>query len=148
DRFEDIVRVTKARVRRSEAIIGVYTLRHLKKSGRISGASAFVGEALGLKPIMHACDGAVNVVEKARGEKNLIPKVMDQVKKRVVRPETQIAYLAHASLPAQKLDEIEAAIRAIGFADVKRSTIGVSVTSNLGPASFAVMYYGEQRPVD
>lgn len=148
DRFADIVQVAKARIRRSEAVLGVYNLRHLKKSGRISGAAAFVGEALGLKPIMQVGWGQVGVVEKARGEKNLVPRVLEVVRKRAVHPESQTAVLLHGDLPEEKLAEIEKGIRALGFADVTRNPIGISVITNTGPMAFAVMYYGEQRPVD
>ena len=49
--FDAIVSVVKSRLNRVEAYLGVYSLKFLKKSGRISGGAAFVGEALGLKPI-------------------------------------------------------------------------------------------------
>ncbi len=47
--FEAITSVIRSRLSRVEAYLGVYTLKYLKKSGRISGGAAFVGEALGLK---------------------------------------------------------------------------------------------------
>ena len=47
DAFDDIVRIARSRLARSEAILGVYTLKHLKKSGRISGGAAFMGEEIG-----------------------------------------------------------------------------------------------------
>ena len=80
----DIVHIARARLKRCEAVLGVYTLKHLKKSGRISGGAAFVGEALGLKPVSLVKAGAVTVIDKARGEKNLISKVLEQVARRVV----------------------------------------------------------------
>ncbi len=91
DAFDDIVRIARSRLARSEAILGVYTLKHLKKSGRISGGAAFMGEALGLKPVSLVCAGKVDVIDKARGEKNLIPKVLSHVAKRVAQPEKQTA---------------------------------------------------------
>ena len=45
--FEAITSVIRSRLSRVEAYLGVYTLKYLKKSGRISGGAAFVGEALG-----------------------------------------------------------------------------------------------------
>lgn len=148
DRFQDIVNVTKARLCRTEAVLGVYTLRYLKKSGRITGAAAFAGEALGLKPIMLVNAGSVDVIEKARGEKNLVPRVLDVVRRRVVHPEGQTAVLLHGDLPEKKIAEIEKEIRSLGFADVTRNPIGISVITNTGPEAFAIMYYGEQRPVE
>lgn len=72
--FDAIVSVVKSRLNRVEAYLGVYSLKFLKKSGRISGGAAFVGEALGLKPISHVYDGAVKVCDKVRGEKALVAR--------------------------------------------------------------------------
>ncbi len=149
DAFSDIVRIVRARLKRCEAVLGVYTLKHLKKSGRISGGAAFVGEALGLKPISLVKAGAVAVIDKARGEKNLIPKVLEQVAKRVVHPESQKAVLLYGKIAPKKLDEIEENLREkIGFEAVERRPIGISVITNTGPQAFAVAYYGEQRALD
>lgn len=149
DCFDDIVHIARARLKRSEAVLGVYSLRHLKKSGRISGGAAFVGEALGLKPISLVGEGKVEVIDKARGEKNLVPKVLSLVAKRVVHPEKQTAILLHGLMPEEKLREIEDRLTGeLGFAAVRRAAIGVSVITNTGPQAFAVAYYGAQRPLD
>lgn len=149
DAFDDIVHIARARLARSEAVLGVYTLKHLKKSGRISGGAAFVGEALGLKPISLVCAGTVEVIDKARGEKNLIPKVLAQVAKRAVQPEKQTAVLLYGKIAPEKLDAIERALcEELHFSDVVRTPIGISVTTNTGPQAFAVAYFGAQRPVD
>ncbi len=146
DAFADIVHIARTRLKRCEAVLGVYTLKHLKKSGRISGGAAFVGEALGLKPISLVAAGAVTVIDKARGEKNLISKVLEQVKKRVVNPEKQRAVVLYGKIAPEKLDEIERVLREqIGFPAVERHPIGISVITNTGPQAFAVAYHGEQR---
>ena len=148
DAFDDIVRIACSRLARSEAILGVYTLKHLKKSGRISGGAAFMGEALGLKPVSLVCAGKVDVIDKARGEKNLILKVLSHVAKRVAQPEKQTAILLYGKIAPEKLDQIERALlEDLHFAAVHRTPIGISVTTNTGPQSFAVAYHGEQRPV-
>lgn len=45
------------------------TLEYLKKGGRISAATAFVGGALSIKPIISVIDGKVEVIGKAVGAK-------------------------------------------------------------------------------
>lgn len=53
-----------------------FDLKFAKKSGRVSAAAAFVGEALGLKPIMTFEDGASKVLSKVRGDKAVIPALL------------------------------------------------------------------------
>lgn len=63
--FEELERAKEKLV-----VMGVLeTLEYLKKGGRISGAVAFVGGVLNLKPIVKLVDGEVKMVGKARGQK-------------------------------------------------------------------------------
>ena len=144
--FDAILSVVRSRLNRVEAYLGVYSLKHLKKSGRISGGAAFVGEALGLKPISHVCAGAVTVTDKVRGEKALVPGLIRNVSRRVVQPEKQTALLLCGDVRAARIDELEKRLRTeIGFKDVLRSPIGPSVLTNTGPQALAVGYYGAPR---
>ena len=146
DSFDAILGVVRSRLNRVEAFLGVYSLKHLKKSGRISGGAAFVGEALGLKPISHVYDGAVNVCDKVRGEKALVAGLIRKVSARVQQPEKQTALLLYGDVPAARIDELEKRLRTeIGFKDVERSPIGPSVITNTGPQALAVAYYGQPR---
>ena len=45
------------------------TLEYLKKGGRISAATAFIGGALSIKPLISVIDGKVEVIGKAVGSK-------------------------------------------------------------------------------
>lgn len=61
-------------------VFGLYDLKFAKKSGRVSAAAAFVGDALGLKPIMTFTEGESKILTKVRGEKNIIPAILDQIR--------------------------------------------------------------------
>lgn len=60
------------------------SLKYAKKSGRISAAAAFAGEMLGLKPLIEFADGDTSTVEKIRGEKNIIPRMLACLESRIV----------------------------------------------------------------
>lgn len=64
-----------------------YNLKYVRKSGRISAAKAFAGELLGLKPIILFADGTTEIVDKIRGEKNIVPKLVECVEKNMT-PQT------------------------------------------------------------
>ena len=67
-------------------IIG-FNLRHMKKSGRISAAAAFLGEMLSLKPVISLIDGESRVVKKCRGEKAAVAAAVDYISEKMI-PET------------------------------------------------------------
>lgn len=144
--FEAICAVAKSRLRRCEAVLGVYTLKHLKKSGRISGGAAFMGEALGLRPISLVAAGGVEVIDKVRGDKNVAAGIAKLVKKRVQGAAQQTAGLMYGDVPEERVAELERLLREeCGFAAVERWPIGASVITNTGPLALAAFYYGTPR---
>lgn len=139
--FEAICAVAKSHLARAECILGVYTLKYLKASGRISGAAAFVGEKVGLRPLCLVRNGAVTTIDKIRGDKNVAPGIAALVKKRAVNPARQTAHLLYGDVPEERIAALEQALLAdCGFARVKRSPIGGAVLTNTGPYALAVSY--------
>lgn len=53
-------------------------LKCVKKSGRITPAAAFVGDALGLKPLITFEDGEAKILSKVRGENKAITALLEQ----------------------------------------------------------------------
>lgn len=58
------------------------TLKYLKKGGRISAATAFVGEMLSIKPLIAVIDGEVKVIGKCHGLKKGYLSICDLVNKK------------------------------------------------------------------
>lgn len=52
-------------------------LKFVKKSGRVSAAAAFVGDALGMKPLITFENGESKVLTKARGENKAIAALVE-----------------------------------------------------------------------
>ena len=50
-----------------EIYFSPYSLEQVKRSGRVSCAAAFMGELLGLRPLIQMVDGTSNTLEKIRG---------------------------------------------------------------------------------
>lgn len=81
-------------------------LRCVKKSGRISPAAAFVGDAIGLKPLITFEDGEAKIIGKARGERKAIAALLERCMKER-RPDTNYAIVYGCNTEA--LDHIKEA---------------------------------------
>lgn len=57
----------------------VDTLKYLEKGGRLSKASAIVGTLLDIKPILTIENGLVESMDKLRGKKKLVDKLIEKV---------------------------------------------------------------------
>jgi len=68
----------KARVR---IVAVVDSLKHLHKGGRLPGAVALVGGALGVKPVLGLVDGEIKLLDKARGRPGAMVALFKQIEK-------------------------------------------------------------------
>ena len=113
-------------------------LRFAKKSGRISAVAAFMGEALGLKPVMTFVDGESKILSKVRGEKNVISTIVDLGQKDR-RPGTP--YLLIRGNNREQSDRIQEACQAAwGEKAALEYPIGGVVSINAGPNLVGVVY--------
>lgn len=114
-----------------------YNLKYARKSGRISAAKAFAGEVLGLKPIILFADNTTVTVDKIRGEKNIVPKLLDVVEKNMT-PQTPYLILHGRDNTLAKEIEKEM-IKKTGRKAEMFGQIGAVVAANIGPDIVAVL---------
>lgn len=86
---ESVVSYLEDWARHSEAFIVGFDLRHMKKSGRITAAASFLGELMGLKPLIYLAAEKTEVLRKARGEKAVIDAAVETITSRMI-PETLV----------------------------------------------------------
>jgi len=127
----------------SEIYFVPYTLEYVKRSGRLSAAAAFVGELLGLKPVIKLVDGQSHVPEKIRGEKNIIPKIIDIAKKNMV-PKTPYVLIA-GSLDTESAVLEKEITKALGYPPEYTAKIGPTVACHAGHKVVGIMLKGNSR---
>lgn len=108
-----------------------YNLKYAKKSGRISAAKAFAGELLGLKPVILFADGTTETVDKIRGEKNIVPKLVE-IALNNMTPQTPYIMLCGKDNTLAKEVEKEIAKKTGRKAEMY-GNIGAVVSANIGP---------------
>lgn len=106
------------------------TLKYAKKSGRISAAAAFAGEMLGLKPLIEFRDGGTKTLEKIRGEKNIVSRVMACLEKNMV---PQSPYILVCGKDDTLSREIEKELfKKFGRKAEDCYQVGAAVSANIG----------------
>lgn len=127
-----------------ELILGPYSLKQMKKSGRISAAAAFAGELLGLRPIITLIDGKTKVENKVRGDDKIIPAMVALCQKRTEGLDTVEYMIGHTNIP-QKDELVRACRKAFGHDPLIVFPLGGVVSSNTGPDTIALVYTGHHR---
>ena len=135
---EKINAFLEERLPRRCVYFGMYTLKYAGKSGRIPSAAAFVGDKLGIKPIMKLWDHEIVTASKCRGDKKLMAKVIDMaVADMEPGSEYQIVY-AENKESAEEL--IRRMTEKVGYGPSDEYQVGAEVASNAGPRLVGVIF--------
>lgn len=118
-----------------------YTLKYAAKSGRINGATAFLGNALGIKPLMLIKDQTINDVAKIRGDKNVIRTIKAHSMERMKEGKPYL--IVYGSDPALGREMADAMTEAVGVPPADLYEIGAEIAANAGPKVVGVMYYAK-----
>ena len=125
----------------ARVIFAPLDLRFAKKSGRVSAAAAFMGDALGLKPIMTFENGDSKVLSKVRGEKNVVPALLELCRK-TRKPGTP--YLVIEGNNREQAARLEAeSAKELGESAAMTYPIGGVVAINAGPNLIGLVYREE-----
>lgn len=115
-----------------------------KNPGRISVAAAFVGDMLGLRPIMSIIDGEIKIIEKVRGDKTVVPKLAQIARQRRRGEHTPFfAIRADRDEVGEELEKM--LVKSFSKHAVCLAEAGASITINAGPNLVGCMVMGERR---
>ena len=113
-------------------------LKCVKKSGRISPAAAFVGDAMGLKPLITFEDGEAKILSKVRGENRAIAAlVVTCVKERLPGSNYALVYGSNLDALAQLR---EACAQVMDQPPVVEYPVGCVIGINTGPQMIGIIY--------
>lgn len=118
----------------------------LKRGGRISAATALVGSALGIKPVLHVDDeGHLISVSKARGRKKSFAAMVEQMKQTAIDPSEQIPFISHGDCEDEAKELAEMVKKEFGVKDVIINHVGPVIGAHSGPGTMALFFLGTHR---
>ncbi len=141
--FEEVVAAANsvAAATRANSFFAVDTLDYLVRNGRIGRAQALLGTILAIKPVLHFEDGLVAPYQKVRGDKKVIPRMIDIMKELVgAGGFTRVGIVQADCL--EKAAALRAAIEGtFGARDVLLCDLGAVVGTHAGPGTVGVAFY-------
>lgn len=137
----------KTLVENAKARTGVFfvvsTLEFLHRGGRIGGASAFLGTALNLKPILTLRDGKIEAIERVRTMSKALDRLLDLVEKEIGdRRPIRISSL-HAMAPKEADMLLERFRQRFSLSDVDiaiPSEVSPVIGTHTGPGTVGLAY--------
>lgn len=121
-------------------------LNFLKRTGRVSGATAMIGSVLNIKPLLWGDPtGHIVALQKCRGRKKAIDAIVELYRKRAIDPENRRVAISHGDCP----EEAELlAKRVCEIAQPKELIIVPHepfTGAHVGPGMLALFFFGESR---
>jgi DegV family protein with EDD domain len=125
--------------------VTVDDLNHLKRGGRISATTAFVGSMLSIKPIIYINEeGKLINIGKARGRKPALLQVVKEMEQRLLDPSLPV-FISHGDCEEDAKFVAEEVTKRTG-AEVKLiSYVGPVIGSHTGAGVIALCFVGKER---
>lgn len=132
--------VLSARLAASRVLFYVDTLEHLRRGGRIGAASALLGSALAIKPILAVRGGRIVPVERVRTSSRAIARLEAMVLEHVQRGGRAVDLAVHHLDAASRAEQIAGELRASvpGSPRVVVVELGAVVGAHVGPGTVAI----------
>lgn len=121
-------------------------LNFLKRTGRVSGATAAIGTVLNIKPLLWGDPtGHIVAYSKCRGRQKAIDAIVEQYRTKAVDPQNQRIAISHGDCP----DEAEYLAKRICEIAQPKELIIVPhepfTGAHVGPGMLALFFFGEER---
>ncbi|WP_394188707.1 DegV family protein [Paenisporosarcina quisquiliarum] len=143
ERIEEIIRFKAAHM---EHLFTVEDLDYMARGGRVSKASAFIGGLLNIKPLLHVEDGKLVPIEKLRGRKKLMKRILELMEERGERLHEQTIAISHGDDEALALEMKKMIEETFKPKQVEIHIIGSAVGSHAGPGTLAIFFANQLQP--
>lgn len=139
-RLEEIVEHLSAMKGRVDHIFTVDTLEFLKKGGRLNPMKATIATMLNIKPILTVVDGLVEPLDKVRGSKKVIGKMIELAKERGETFEDKVVGISHAVCEDMLELLKEQVAEELKPREIIITEIGCTIGTHVGPGTLAIFY--------
>lgn len=142
---EQIVEEIKFLCEHMEHLFTVEDLDFLARGGRLSKASAFLGGLLNIKPLLHVENGKLVPIEKIRGKKKLLKRILDLMEERGVDLSNQTIGISHGDDEETALEIKRMIEERFGTKKFYINIIGAVIASHAGPGTLAIFFLNDKE---
>ena len=140
---EEILKDVIFRSQHMEHLFTVEDLDYLAKGGRVSKASAFLGGLLNIKPVLNVEDGKLVPIEKIRGKKKVLRRLIELMKERGSDIQEQVVGISHADNEETALEMKSMIEEELHPKAVYISSIGSAIGSHTGAGTISIFFLNQ-----
>ncbi|TBX81411.1 DegV family protein [Bacillus mycoides] len=126
-----------------EHIFTVADLQYLVRGGRLSKVAGFIGGLLNIKPILNVDEGKLVPLEKVRGKKKVLSRIVDIMEERGKELKGQTIGMTHGD-DLETAEALKALItERFGCEVFIVNTIGAAIGAHTGPGALTLFFLNE-----
>ncbi|CAH2463962.1 DegV family protein [Bacillus mycoides] len=140
---EDILNRVAFLMEHMEHIFTVADLQYLVRGGRLSKVAGFIGGLLNIKPILNVEEGKLVPLEKVRGKKKVLSRIVDIMEERGKDLKDQTIGMTHGD-DLETAEALKALItERFGCEVFIVNTIGAAIGAHTGPGALTLFFLNE-----
>ena len=140
---EDILKRVAFLMNHMEHIFTVADLQYLVRGGRLSKVAGFIGGLLNIKPILNVEEGKLVPLEKVRGKKKVLGRIVDIMEERGKELKGQTIAMTHGD-DLETAEALKALItERFGCEVFIVNTIGAAIGAHTGPGVITLFFLNE-----
>ena len=129
-------------------VIAANDLFYLQRGGRVSAASAIVGSALGVKPILSFTrDGKLSVIDKVRGMKKVFAYMLEKMEKYNPVEERRVIHIVHTDAEKEANELADKVEERWNFRP-EVTIMGPVIGTHVGPGSVSMLWKSAEERND
>ncbi|MED1559030.1 DegV family protein [Bacillus paramycoides] len=140
---EEILKRVAFLMEHMEHIFTVADLQYLVRGGRLSKVAGFIGGLLNIKPILNVEEGKLVPLEKVRGKKKVLSRIVDIMEERGKDLKGQTIGMTHGD-DIETAESLKALItERFGCEVFIVNTIGAAIGAHTGPGVITLFFLNE-----
>ena len=142
----EVVEAIQQLIPKTNIIFVVDTLKYLHMGGRIGGASAMLGSALKIKPLLHIHEGEVSPLERVRSKSRATERMLEIMAERLQAEDGDgvlRAAVVHADREDEALELLEQVLSRFQPAESYLTDLTPAVGTHVGPGTLGLGWYVE-----
>lgn len=141
--LEKIAETIRFKAKHMEHLFTVEDLDYMARGGRVSKTSAVIGGLLNIKPLLHVENGKLIPIEKLRGRKKVMKRMIELMEERGDHLSEQTIAICHGDDEAFAL-EVKALIQdSFNPKQIEIQMIGSVIGAHVGPGTLGVFFLNQ-----
>lgn len=143
DSLDEVIRQLHEKIQKINHIFTLDDLQYLIRGGRIGKFAGFFGGMLNINPIMEVAEGKFKPLEKVRGRKKALNRIIEIMKLRKSDLQNEVVGIVYGDMDELVVNFIDQLQKTIGNQKLMINSVGTAVGVHTGPSALGIFFFSK-----